>query len=71
MIGNLKMSHSVEELYDKIKVMHDKGIELHRERYRVQGWYDKQTCQYMVDDIKALARDIQHGLVDLDRDFSK
>ena len=65
------MSHSVEELYSKIKVMHDKCIELHRERYRVQGWYDKTRCQYMVDDIKALARDIEHGLIDLDRDFAK
>lgn len=65
------MSHSVEELYSKIKVMHDKGIELHRERYRVQGWYDKTRCQYMVDDIKSLARDIEHGLIDLDRDFAK
>lgn len=63
--------HSVEELYSKIKVLHDKGIELHRERYRVQGTYDLPTCQYMVDDIKALARDIERGLIDLDRDFSK
>ena len=65
------MTHSVEELYSKIKVLHDKGIELHRERYRVQGTYDKETCQYMVDDIRALARDINRGLIDLDRDFSK
>jgi len=65
------MSHSVEELYSKIKVMHDKCIELQCERYRVQGWYDKERCQYMVDDIKALARDIEYGLIDLDRDFSK
>lgn len=65
------MSHSVEEFYQKAKVLHDKAISLHRERYRVEGWYDKQMCQYMVDDLKALAGDIQHGLVDLDRDFSK
>jgi hypothetical protein len=65
------MSHSVEELYSKIKVLHDKGIELHRERYRVQGTYDNVKCQYMIDDIKALARDIEHGLIDLERDFSK
>jgi hypothetical protein len=67
----MTMAHSVEELYEKIKVLHDKGITLHRERYRVQNWYDKETCQYMVDDIKALARDIERGLIDLDRDFSK
>ena len=67
----MKMAHSVEDFYDKIKVMHDKSVELHRERYRVQGWYDKQVCQYMVDDIKALARDIEHGLIDLNIDFGK
>jgi len=65
------MAHSVEELYSKIKVLHDKGIELHRERYRVQGTYDKEQCRYMVDDIRALAREVERGLIDLDRDFSK
>jgi hypothetical protein len=65
------MVHSVEDFYAKIKLMHDKSLELHRERYRVQNWYDEKLCQYMVDDIKALARDIEHGPVDLDRDFSK
>lgn len=65
------MSHSVEELYQKAKVLHDKALALHRERFRVQGTYDKAVCTYMVDDIKALARDIEHGLVDLDRDFAK
>ena len=65
------MAHSVEELYEKAKVLHDKALALHRERFRVQGTYDKTVCTYMVDDIKALARDIEHGLVDLDRDFSK
>jgi hypothetical protein len=65
------MAHSVEELYEKAKVLHDKALALHRERFRVQGTYDKVVCNYMVDDIKALARDIEHGLVDLDRDFSK
>ena len=38
------MSHSVEEFYQKAKVLHDKAISLHRERYRVEGWYDKQVC---------------------------
>jgi len=65
------MSHSVEQVYDKIKVLHTKGLMLHRERYKTQGTYDKQQCQYMLDDIRALAGDIQHGLVDLDIDFSK
>ena len=44
---------------------------LHRERYRTQGTYDKPQVQYMLDDIRALAGDIQHGLVDLDIEFSK
>ena len=65
------MSHSVEEFYEKVRVLYEKAIMLHRERYKVQGSYDKATCQYMVDDIKSLARDIEHGLIDLDRDFSK
>lgn len=65
------MSHSVEEFYQKAKLIHEKAIMLHRERFKVQGLYDKTLCQYMVDDIKALARDIEYTNVDLDRDFSK
>ena len=65
------MSHSVEQLYDKIKVLHDKGLLLHRERYRYKGRYDKTQCQYQLDDIRALAREVANGLIDLDIDFSK
>lgn len=65
------MSHSVEEFYEKAKVLHEKALALHRERFRVQGTYDKTVCQYMVDDIKAMARDIERGPVDLNRDFAK
>ena len=65
------MSHSVEEFYQKAYVLHEKALQLHRERYKVQGSYDKITCQYLVDDVKSLARDIEHGLIDLDREFSK
>lgn len=65
------MSHSVEEFYLKAKLLHEKAIILHRERFKVQGSYDKVLCTYMVDDIKALARDISNTKVDLDRDFSK
>ena len=65
------VGHSVEEFYQKAKVLHEKAIALHRERYRVQGTFDKAGCQYMVDDIKALARDLERGLVDLDRDFAQ
>ena len=65
------MAHSIEQVYDKIKVLHTKGLMLHRERYRTQGTYDKSQVQFMLDDIRALAGDIQHGLVDLDIEFSK
>lgn len=44
---------------------------LHRERYKTAGSYDKVQVQFMLDDIRALAGDIQHGLVDLDIEFSK
>jgi hypothetical protein len=69
--GKTTVTHSVEELYQKISVLHEKAIELHRERYRVSGSYDETQCQYMVDDIKAFAREIERGPIDLDRDFSK
>ena len=68
---NNNMAHSVEQVYDKIKILHTKGLMLHRERYRTAGSYDKEEVQYMLDDIRALAGDIQHGLVDLDIEFSK
>jgi len=65
------MAHSVEQLYQKAKVLQEKALELHRERYRVQGTYDKPLCNYMVDDIRTLAREIERGLIDLDIDFGK
>ena len=65
------MSHSVEQFYHKAKVLHEKAIELHRERYRVQGSYDQVQCKALYDDIRALAHDIQHGLIDFDIDFGK
>ena len=69
--GKTIVTHSVEELYEKINVLYIKSLELHRERYRVAGSYDEIQCQYMVDDIKALAREIERGPIDLNRDFSK
>jgi hypothetical protein len=67
----LMMAHSIEEVYNKAKVLHDKALALHRERYRVEGWYDQKTCEFMLADIRSLARDIDRGLVDLDIDFGK
>ena len=35
------MSHSVEEYYRKIDVLHERAIELHRERYKTTGEFDE------------------------------
>ena len=65
------MSHSVEEFYKKCSVLHEKAIELHRDRYKVSGSYDKPKCTFLLDDIKALARQLIDGPVDLVIDFGK
>ena len=65
------MSHSVEDFYKKVALMHEKAIALHRERYKKQGTYDKVACEVMIDDIKALALEVQHGLINLDIDFGR
>ena len=65
------MSHSVEAIYQKAQVLHTKALELHRERYRVQGTYDQAACKIIMDDIKALAQDLAYGGVDFDIDFGK
>lgn len=65
------MAHSVEQFYKKAEVLHSKAIELHRERYKVQGTYDRVACQALLDDIRALALDLQRGMIDFDIDFGK
>jgi len=70
-IGDIDMAHSVEELYLKVSVMNLKIIELHRERYKTQGSYDKAKCTFLLADVRALAGEIERGLVDLDIEFSK
>ena len=65
------MSHSVEAVYQKAQVLHTKALELHRERYRVQGTYDQDACKIIMDDMKALARELAYGGVDFDIDFGK
>ena len=65
------MAHSVEELYLKVSVMNLKIIELHRERYKTQGFYNKAKCTFLLADVRTLAREIERGLVDLDIEFSK
>ena len=65
------MSHSVEDYYKKVQVLHERALELHRERYKTSGSYDKTRCQFLVDDVRALAREVQYGLLDLDIDFGE
>ena len=36
-------------------MLHSRALELHRERYKTQGSYDKDKCQELVADIKYLA----------------
>ena len=47
---------TVEELYEKISVLKEKALMLHRERYKTSGNYDKTKCQYLVDDIQSMAK---------------
>ena len=51
------MAHSIEQVYDKIQVLHTKGLQLHRERYKTAGSYDKAQVQYLLDDIRAFNLD--------------
>ena len=65
------MTHSVEAIYEKAQVLHEKALALHRERYRVQGTYDRTACQALFDDMCQLAQELQHGGVNFDIDFGK
>ena len=63
--------HNVEQYYQKIEVLHTRALELHRERYKTTGGYDKNKCQALIDDIKYLASLIKASEVDLEIDFGK
>jgi len=56
------MQHSIEQLIQKIEIMKNKAITLHRERCKYSNMtnstYDKKLCQYLLADIQALAGDI-------------
>ena len=65
------MSHSIEEYYRKIEFLHSRAIELHRERYKTTGSYDKSRCEFLVDDIKYLARIVSESQVDMEREFGQ
>jgi|TARA_B100000902_G_scaffold376373_1_gene407371 hypothetical protein len=65
------MTHSVEEYYRKIEFLHTRAIELHRERYKTTDSYDKIRCEFLVDDIKYLARILAESQVDMEREFGQ
>lgn len=53
------MLHTIEELIERINVMKDKAIQLHRLRNEfseISGKeYDKVHCQALLDDIQSMA----------------
>ena len=54
------MLHTVEELIERLNVMKDKAIELHRIRNQyseISGkQYDKKYAQHLLDDIQHMAK---------------
>jgi len=73
------MLHTVESLIDKIKVMHDKAILLHRLRNQysehADQTYDKAECQSLIDDIqymaKLIANDTQGNEIKTEMEYKK
>jgi len=65
------MSHSVEAVYAKAALIQEKGLELHRERFKKQGVYNERKCQVIYEDMRSLAIELAHGGVDLDIDFAQ
>ncbi len=61
---------TVEELYEKISVLKEKALMLHRERYKTSGNYDKTKCQFLVDDIQSMAKLIGGTQVNLEANFA-
>ncbi len=63
------MGHSVEEVYRKCAVLHEKAILLHRRRYNlVDDQYDELECRNILEDLQALALELAH---DQNVDLSK
>jgi cell division FtsZ-interacting protein ZapD len=54
------MLHTIEELIERLNVMKDKAIELHRVRNQYSKLsgkeYDRATAQALLDDIQSMAR---------------
>lgn len=58
------MKHSISELANKIKVMHEKAMTLENLTNSPIGQPEPQVVKYAIEDIQALAREIAN---DLDR----
>ena len=65
------MSHSVEDFYNKCKVLHEKAVMLHRERFKKFGTYDEGTCKFMVEDIQSMALLLAKSEIDLSKNFAE
>ena len=54
------MLHTIEELIERLNVMHDKAIELHRVRNQYSELsgkqYDRVYAQSLLDDIQTMAK---------------
>ena len=48
------MLHTIEQLIDRINLMHDKAAELHRVR-NAKPDYDKTACHNILADIRSIA----------------
>jgi len=58
------MQHTIEDLIQKINVMKDKAVELHRLRNQYSKLsdkkYDKIACYHLLDQIQQLALEIAY-----------
>ena len=54
------MLHTIEDLIERLNVMKDKAIELHRLRNQYSELsgkdYDRVSCQVLLEDIQSMAR---------------
>ena len=54
------MIHTIEQLIERLNVMKDKAVELHRLRNQYSDLsgkeYDKVACKALLDDIQSMAR---------------
>ena len=57
---NEVMLHTIEDLIERLNVMKDKAIELHRLRNQYSELsgkdYDRVSCQVLLEDIQSMAR---------------